>query len=103
MQETDPQLGQMQPRAIALRPMSPHNLATRLSRGNPINDSIIAVNNLTVFQPNLRHDSAKLGWRFSFETALTNRDVHLSGALGLSAAIYAFASKARSHRQGRPN
>jgi hypothetical protein len=28
--------------------------------GNPINDSIIAVNNLTVFlQPNLRHDSAK--------------------------------------------
>src|SRR5207245_8224013 len=43
---------------------------------------------------------SSLGWRFSLETALTKPDAHLSAAFGLSEAIYAFASKARSTAKG---
>ena len=43
----------------------PHCQDAYGTSGNPINDSIIAVNKLPVFfQPDLRHDSAKLGMAF---------------------------------------
>src|SRR5205823_2432378 len=72
--------------------------------GNPINNSIIAVNNLAVFfQPNLGHESAKFRMALQFRNGTNQASCPLISSSWIIRGNIRLRFQSSLHRQWRPN
>src|SRR5438128_12160082 len=72
--------------------------------GNPINNSIIAVNNLAVFfQPNLGHDSAKFRMALQFRNGTNQARCPLISCSWVAGGNVCLRFQSSLHCQGRPD